>query len=86
MNTIDDKPEESGCRQCNHRNQMYAERMCSFCAKKPSEVQFSVAGPMVFICNECVDLACRMISKVWADKAEALETARQKNKDLTDGN
>ena len=29
---------------------------CSFCGKRQSEVRTLVAGPSVFICNECVDL------------------------------
>jgi 4-carboxymuconolactone decarboxylase len=34
--------------------------VCSFCGKKPAEVEKIVAGPAVFICNECVDL-CNVI-------------------------
>lgn len=30
---------------------------CSFCGKKDSEVGYLVAGPCVFICNECVEIA-----------------------------
>lgn len=33
---------------------------CSFCGKEKSEVAYLVAGPTVFICNECVEL-CREI-------------------------
>jgi hypothetical protein len=33
---------------------------CSFCAKEPAEISKMVAGPGVYICNECVDL-CRRI-------------------------
>jgi ATP-dependent Clp protease ATP-binding subunit ClpX len=35
---------------------------CSFCAKTQHEVRKLIAGPSVFICNECVDL-CRDIIK-----------------------
>ena len=35
---------------------------CSFCAKKQEQVQKLIAGPDVFICNECVDL-CQDILK-----------------------
>lgn len=33
---------------------------CSFCGKEQAEVAYLVAGPTVFICNECVEL-CRAI-------------------------
>jgi ATP-dependent Clp protease ATP-binding subunit ClpX len=33
---------------------------CSFCGKEQDEVGYLVAGPNVFICNECVEL-CREI-------------------------
>lgn len=33
---------------------------CSFCGKEQDEVGYLVAGPAVFICNECVEL-CREI-------------------------
>jgi hypothetical protein len=33
---------------------------CSFCGKEKAEVAYLVAGPTVFICNECVEL-CREV-------------------------
>ena len=30
---------------------------CSFCSKKRKEVTKLVAGPSVYICNECIDLS-----------------------------
>ncbi|HZX01718.1 ClpX C4-type zinc finger protein [Kribbella sp.] len=35
---------------------------CSFCGKVRDEVQHLVAGPGVFICNECVELCERVMS------------------------
>ncbi|TXG96562.1 MAG: hypothetical protein E6R08_09155 [Nevskiaceae bacterium] len=35
---------------------------CSFCGKEQGEVGYLVAGPTVFICNECVEL-CREIGQ-----------------------
>jgi ATP-dependent Clp protease ATP-binding subunit ClpX len=35
---------------------------CSFCGKKQYEVKKLIAGPTVFICDECVDL-CQDIIK-----------------------
>ena len=34
---------------------------CSFCLKPSTEVAKLVAGPGVFICNECVDLCAQII-------------------------
>jgi ClpX C4-type zinc finger len=34
---------------------------CSFCLKPDSEVAKLVAGPGVYICNECVDLCSQVI-------------------------
>jgi len=30
---------------------------CSFCGKSDVDVGYLVAGPCVFICNECVEIA-----------------------------
>lgn len=35
---------------------------CSFCLRPNTEVKVLVAGPAVFVCNECVDLCCQIIS------------------------
>jgi len=35
---------------------------CSFCGKEQADVGYLVAGPCVFICNECVEL-CREIGQ-----------------------
>jgi len=37
-------------------------RQCSFCGKTEPEVQV-VAGPGVYICNECVDLAAKVLEE-----------------------
>ena len=34
---------------------------CSFCHKKQEQVDKLIAGPNVYICNECVDLCCSII-------------------------
>jgi ATP-dependent Clp protease ATP-binding subunit ClpX len=46
---------------------------CSFCGKSQNEVRKLIAGPSVFICDECVDL-CNDIIREEAD-AEADETS-----------
>lgn len=49
---------------------------CSFCGKTQDEVKKLVAGPTVYICNECVAL-CNDILKE-EDKGETKGTAKQK--------
>ena len=36
---------------------------CSFCLKPHTEVKRLVAGPAVFVCDECVDLCCQLIAE-----------------------
>nr|WP_037609950.1 ClpX C4-type zinc finger protein [Streptacidiphilus rugosus] len=36
---------------------------CSFCGKPASEIAKMVAGPGVYICNECVDLAGSIVAE-----------------------
>jgi ATP-dependent Clp protease ATP-binding subunit ClpX len=49
---------------------------CSFCGKSQHEVKKLIAGPTVFICDECIALCTEIISE------ELKETAHIKNKDL----
>jgi ATP-dependent Clp protease ATP-binding subunit ClpX len=43
---------------------------CSFCGKLNSEVEILIAGPTVFICNECVDLCTGIIAIQRSEKAK----------------
>jgi ATP-dependent Clp protease ATP-binding subunit ClpX len=36
---------------------------CSFCGKHQRQVDKLIAGPGVYICNECVDLCVQIIAK-----------------------
>jgi ATP-dependent Clp protease ATP-binding subunit ClpX len=36
---------------------------CSFCGKSQKQVSKLVAGPGVYICNECVELCVQIIAK-----------------------
>jgi ATP-dependent Clp protease ATP-binding subunit ClpX len=36
---------------------------CSFCGKHQRKVDKLIAGPGVYICNECVDLCVEIIAK-----------------------
>jgi len=50
---------------------------CSFCGKSQNEVRKLIAGPSVFICDECVDL-CNDIIREEAD-AETGETSAEQS-------
>ena len=41
---------------------------CSFCGKSDSEAEKIIAGPKVFICNECVALCADIISEESKEK------------------
>ncbi len=43
-------------------SELQATIACSFCRKPPDAVAKMVAGPGVFICNECVDLCTELIA------------------------
>src|SRR5512134_3770912 len=44
---------------------------CSFCGKGQEEVKKLIAGPSVYICNECVDLCNEIIAEEWEETKEA---------------
>jgi hypothetical protein len=37
------------------------KRQCSFCGKRENEVRRLIAGPDVFICDQCVELANEIV-------------------------
>ncbi len=43
---------------------------CSFCGKAQTEVKVLIAGPGVFICDECVDICRPIIEKEQRTKTE----------------
>jgi len=51
--------------------------MCSFCGKSHSEVKKLIAGPGVYICNECIDVCSTILRKELAggDSGNTLDDA-----------
>ena len=37
------------------------EILCSFCGKSQEDVKKLIAGPTVYICNECIDLCNEIV-------------------------
>jgi ClpX C4-type zinc finger len=46
---------------------------CSFCLKSPGQVNKMVAGPGVFICNECIGLCNDILAQEDAKKSESTD-------------
>ena len=49
---------------------------CSFCGKSQHEVRKLIAGPSVFICDECVELCNDIIREEVQENSEAKETTK----------
>ena len=59
-------------------DEMIAELFCSFCGKSQEQVRKLIAGPAVFICDECISLCADImkdedIKDLFEDKAVADE-------------
>ncbi len=51
-----------------------ATLVCSFCGKNQDQVRKLIAGPTVFICDECIDLCNDMIEEEVEDLGNSAET------------
>jgi len=58
--------------------QRSGELICSFCGKSQEEVKKLIAGPSVYICDECIELCNEIIAEEYEreDQAEGLGTPR----------
>ena len=52
--------------------------MCSFCGKSHSEVRKLIAGPGVYICNECIDVCASILEKEMGGTPSKGKTAAEK--------
>ena len=57
---------------------------CSFCGKSQNEVRKLIAGPSVFICDECVDLCTDIIQEELEDQNESGEISLPKPTEIKD--
>ncbi len=55
---------------------------CSFCGKSQHEVRKLIAGPSVFICDECVDLCNDIIREELEDKTQATRSSLPKPREI----
>ena len=57
---------------------------CSFCGKSQHEVRKLIAGPSVFICDECVDLCNDIIQEEMQEKAASAAGELLKPQEIRD--
>ena len=57
---------------------------CSFCGKSQHEVRKLIAGPSVFICDECVELCNDIIREELEEKAASARSHLPKPREIMD--
>src|SRR5690606_2245516 len=57
---------------------------CSFCGKSQPEVRKLIAGPSVFICDECVELCNDIIREELEEKAQSTRSSLPKPREILD--
>jgi len=57
---------------------------CSFCGKSQHEVRKLIAGPSVFICDECVELCNDIIREELEEKSTAARSKLPKPREIND--
>ena len=66
VTAIEDSFKRSYYESDSEQDQQRKPLVCSFCGKSQDEVRKLIAGPTVYICNECIDL-CNDIIRDEAD-------------------
>ena len=54
---------------------------CSFCGKSQDDVKKLIAGPSVYICNECVDLCNDIIEEEIKSEEDSMNEEGENNKE-----
>jgi ATP-dependent Clp protease ATP-binding subunit ClpX len=57
------------------KNDSNDDLLCSFCGKSQDEVKKLIAGPSVYICDECIQLCNEIIAEEYGQEADAEEGA-----------
>ncbi|MBW1731722.1 MAG: ATP-dependent Clp protease ATP-binding subunit ClpX [Deltaproteobacteria bacterium] len=52
------------------KNDSNGDLLCSFCGKSQDEVKKLIAGPSVYICDECIQLCNEIIAEEYAQESE----------------
>ncbi len=55
---------------------------CSFCGKSQHEVRKLIAGPSVFICDECVELCNDIIREELEEKSQSARSSLPKPREI----
>ena len=57
-----------------------ASLRCSFCGKTRDQVRKLIAGPTVYICDECVGLCNEIMAEEWQETKEEISSSKQEGK------
>ena len=63
-----------------------AHLKCSFCGKSQDQVRKLIAGPGVYICDECIDLCNEILDEELMNSQAKLNNSPQLKKKLTTNN
>ncbi len=61
-------------RRNHNNNNSNNELFCSFCGKSQDEVKKLIAGPSVYICDECIQLCNEIIAEEYSKEAEEFDS------------
>ncbi|MDR1397751.1 MAG: ATP-dependent Clp protease ATP-binding subunit ClpX [Desulfarculales bacterium] len=65
-----------------NRNNKGSELVCSFCGKSQVEVKKLIAGPSVYICDECIELCNEIIAEEYQKESEISRVIVPKPKEI----
>jgi len=55
---------------------------CSFCGKSQEDVRKLVVGPMVYICNECIEVCNEIMAEDWEEEKEKKQASLPKPSEI----
>src|SRR5512142_476358 len=65
-----------------HGDERTGNLVCSFCGKSQDEVRKLIAGPTVYICDECVNLCNDIIAEDWEEAKEEISSKLKKPSEI----